>query len=302
MEDLLVVKNIDLPIFATEKPETKSEEEWRHDHRQVCGFIRQFVGDNVYGLIANESNARTHWEKLDSLYASKSGNNKLYLLKSLMRLSYKEGTLLLDHLNMFLGILDQLTGVSINLEDELAALWLLNTLPESWETFRISIINSAPNGVVSLEAVKPAMLNERMRRKVQGSSSQSEVLVTEHKGRNVNKDQRSRGNPRSKSRSRYKNVECHYYHNMGHIKKNCYKFKREKGKGKNEKKDEDEDRVSAADSTGDLVYVCEIALINTMLDDHSWVINSGATLHVIPRKEFFTSFKSGNFGKLRMGK
>ncbi|MCF8701943.1 hypothetical protein L3054_11210 [Corynebacterium sp. MC-10] len=59
MEDLLVVKNMDLPIFATEKPETKSEEEWRRDHRQVCGFIRQFVGDNVYGLIANESHART---------------------------------------------------------------------------------------------------------------------------------------------------------------------------------------------------------------------------------------------------
>lgn len=88
---------------------------------------------------------------------------------------------------------------------------------------------------------------------------------------------------------------------MGHIKKNCYKFKREKGKGKNEKKDEDGDRVSAADSTGDLVHVSEIDLVNTMSDDHSWVIDSAATLHMTPRKELFTSFKSGNFGKLRIG-
>ncbi|VFQ72576.1 unnamed protein product [Cuscuta campestris] len=293
---------MDLPVFSIEKPESKSDEEWKRDHRQVCGFIRQYVGDNVYGLIANETHARSLWEKLESMYASKSGNNKLYLLKSLMNLSYKETTPLLDHLNAFHGILDQLSGVGIKLEDELAALWLLNTLPESWEIFRVSIINSAPDGIVSMQTVKPAMLNEEMRRKMQGSSSQSEVLVTEHRGRNANRDQRGRGKSRSKSKSRYKNVECHYCHNTGHIKKNCFKWKRDnKAKGKNEKEDEGGDRVSTADLVDDLIFVTDADVVNAVSDDQSWVIDSGATLHVTPRKEFFTSLKSGSFGKLKMG-
>jgi len=58
MKELLFVKNIHLPIFATLKPKSKIEEEWEFEHQQVCGFIRQWVEDNVYNHIANESNAK----------------------------------------------------------------------------------------------------------------------------------------------------------------------------------------------------------------------------------------------------
>jgi len=32
-----------------------------------------------------------------------------------------------------------------------------------------------------------------------------------------------------------------------------------------------------------------------------WIIDSGVTLHVTPRKEFFTSYTSNDFGVLKMG-
>jgi len=32
-----------------------------------------------------------------------------------------------------------------------------------------------------------------------------------------------------------------------------------------------------------------------------WIIDSDATLHVTTRKEFFTSYTSGDFGVLKMG-
>nr|KYP43340.1 Retrovirus-related Pol polyprotein from transposon TNT 1-94 [Cajanus cajan] len=32
-----------------------------------------------------------------------------------------------------------------------------------------------------------------------------------------------------------------------------------------------------------------------------WIFDSGATLHVSPRKEFFTSYTSSDFGVLKMG-
>jgi len=32
-----------------------------------------------------------------------------------------------------------------------------------------------------------------------------------------------------------------------------------------------------------------------------WIIDSGATLHITPRNEFFTSYTSGDFGMLKMG-
>ena len=32
-----------------------------------------------------------------------------------------------------------------------------------------------------------------------------------------------------------------------------------------------------------------------------WVIDSAASCHVTPRKELFTSYKAGNFGRVKMG-
>ncbi|RDX66570.1 hypothetical protein CR513_54648, partial [Mucuna pruriens] len=186
----------------------------------------------------------------------------------------------------FQGIIDQMLGMGIKFEDEILGLLLLNSLPESWETFKVSITNSAPNGVVSLQMVKGSILNEEMRRKAQGSSSQSEVLVTENRGRSQKK---RREKSRSKSKSRYKNVECHYYHISGHIQKHCFLWKKE-NKGKNGKsKEKDDDRVTTA--TGD----------DLVSDESMWIIDSGATLHVTPRKEFFTSYTVGDFGVLKMG-
>ncbi|KAJ0077765.1 hypothetical protein Patl1_37282 [Pistacia atlantica] len=101
MKDLLFVKRLYLPVFASEKPDSKSDEEWEFEHKQVFGYIKQWVEDNVVNHIANETHARALWYKLETLYASKIGNNKLFLPKQAMNLRYKEGSSILDHLNEF---------------------------------------------------------------------------------------------------------------------------------------------------------------------------------------------------------
>ena len=40
MKDLLFVKKLHLLVFALDKSEKKSEEEWSFENTQVCGFIR----------------------------------------------------------------------------------------------------------------------------------------------------------------------------------------------------------------------------------------------------------------------
>ncbi|TYI24306.1 hypothetical protein ES332_A06G225000v1 [Gossypium tomentosum] len=59
MKDLLFVKALHLPVFTTQKPDSKNDEEWEFEHQQVCGFIRQFVEENVYNHIDQETHART---------------------------------------------------------------------------------------------------------------------------------------------------------------------------------------------------------------------------------------------------
>ena len=81
MKDLLFVKSMHLPVFATEKLEFKSNEKCDFKYQQVCGYIKQWVEDNVLNHIANKTNAKTLWNKLEQLYASRTSNNKLFLFK-----------------------------------------------------------------------------------------------------------------------------------------------------------------------------------------------------------------------------
>ena len=122
MKDLLFVKKLHLSLFATEKPKDKTDEEWKIEHQQVCGFIRQYVEDNVYNHITNKEYEKSLCQKIKTLYASSTGNNKLYLLNSLMNWRYKEGISISDHLNYFQGLRDQLSEMGIKFGDEVLGL------------------------------------------------------------------------------------------------------------------------------------------------------------------------------------
>ena len=185
MEDLLYVKNFHRPVFGTEKSNDKSDDDWTLLHRQVCGYIRQWVDDNVLNHIIGETHARTLWIKLEQLYARKTGNNKMFLIKQLLALKYTDGTSMTDHLNNFQGIMNQLSSMGIKFDEEVQGLLLLGSLPDSWEILRMSLSNSAPDGVISMDLAKSSVLNEEMRRKSQGTSTtHSDVLVFESRGRN----------------------------------------------------------------------------------------------------------------------
>ena len=45
-------------------------------------------------------------------------------------------------------------------EKDVLGLWLLKTLSNSWEMFRVPLTNAAPKGSVTMEYVKSEILNE----------------------------------------------------------------------------------------------------------------------------------------------
>lgn len=42
---LLFVKRMDLPMFASNKPESMNDDDREFEHLQICGYIRQQVED-----------------------------------------------------------------------------------------------------------------------------------------------------------------------------------------------------------------------------------------------------------------
>ena len=65
------------------------------------------------------------------MYEKPSANNKVYLMKKLFVLKKEESNPVVQHLNEFNTITNQLSTVGIEFDDEVHALILLASLPNS---------------------------------------------------------------------------------------------------------------------------------------------------------------------------
>ncbi|GKE22841.1 putative RNA-directed DNA polymerase, partial [Tanacetum coccineum] len=172
-----------------------------------------------------------------------------------------------------------------------------------------SLSNSALDGDITMELAKGSIMNEEMRRKSQGSSSQSDVLVIERRRISQSKGPSNKGNHRSSSsKGKFVNVECYHCHKKGHTMKFCRQLKKENKKKnynnqKNKhKKDDDGDDNTKVNTTTDEFFVCyDYDMFNLANDDSSWILNSSATCYVATRKDYYSSYTPGDFGVVRIG-
>ena len=71
------------------------------------------------------------WQTLESIYERKTATNKVFLIFELVNLKYNDDSFVAEHLNEVKNIVNELASMKVSLDDELQALLLLNTLPDS---------------------------------------------------------------------------------------------------------------------------------------------------------------------------
>ncbi|KAA8550233.1 hypothetical protein F0562_001917 [Nyssa sinensis] len=257
MEDILYCKDLYEPIEGdTAKPKDMDDEKWKRLHRKTIGHIRQWLDDSVFSHVSNETDAQVLWKKLEARYEQKTATNKAFLIRKLVNMKFKEGGSIADHLNEFQSVVNQLATMKMVIEDELQALLLLSSLPDSWETLVVTMSNSAPDGKLSMGQVSSSLFNEETRRKLA----------------------------------------------EGHLKRNCYAWKREqKEENNNQKKNEEKNTTTTFEGDEVVVLSCGEEECLHVGNEIEWVVDTGASYHATYNKEFFTSYKAGDFGTVKMG-
>ena len=76
------------------------------------------------------------------MYEKSSVNKKVHMMKKLFNLNKVEGTPVVQHMNEFNMITNQLSLVEIEFDDKVHALILLASLLSSWEAMRMVMSNS----------------------------------------------------------------------------------------------------------------------------------------------------------------
>ena len=130
IEDYLYGRKLHLPLLGT-KPEAMKAEKWALLDRQVLGVIRLTLSRSIAHNVVKEKTTVDLMKALSGMYEKPSANNKVHLMKKLFNLKMAENALVAQHLNEFNTITNQLSSVEIDFDDEIRALIVLASLPNS---------------------------------------------------------------------------------------------------------------------------------------------------------------------------
>nr|KYP34487.1 Retrovirus-related Pol polyprotein from transposon TNT 1-94 [Cajanus cajan] len=294
IEDYLYQKKLYQPLIG-EKPDDMKQEEWNLLDRQALGVIRLTLAKNVAFNIVNEKTTASLMKTLSDMYEKPSAANKVHIMRRLFNLKMGEGNLVINHINDFNTILAMLESVQIKFEDEVKALILLSSLPESWAATVTAVSSSARDNKLKLNDIRDLILSEDVRRRDSeepSSSTSSSALNTESRGRTTQKGYNSRGRSKSRAKGQPKfrnDIVCWNCDKRGHFTNQCKAPK----KNKNHKKRDDDESANAATDEIDDALICSL---DSPIE--SWIMDSGASFHTTPSNELLTNYVSGRFGKV----
>ncbi|KAL8157159.1 hypothetical protein AgCh_002026 [Apium graveolens] len=292
IEDYLYQKKLHEPL-EEKKPTAMKDEDWKLLDRQALGVVRLTLAKNVAYNIVKETTTYGLIKALSNMYEKPSASKKVYLIRLLVATRLNEGDCVADHVNEFNSILVRLASVDIKFDDEVQALLLASSLPDSWSGFVIAISNSSGSGKMTFDGVRDSILGEDIRRRNSGESSGS-LLSAESRGRKFEKGQ-NKGRSRSKSQKRgqskdRKDIVCWNCQKKGHFRNQCTAPVAPKGKSK-----EDNSANVVEEVEDDDAFICCVEC-----SVESWVIDSDASFHATPCKDLMLNFRVGNFSKVRL--
>ncbi|KAE8661680.1 hypothetical protein F3Y22_tig00113725pilonHSYRG01810 [Hibiscus syriacus] len=237
-------------------------EDWALFDRQALGVVRLTLSRNIAFNIAKEKTTAG-------------------LMAALSRASVAQ------HLNELNTITTQLTSVETEFDDEIRALILLSSLPDSWNATVTTVSSSSGNSKLKFDDVQDLVLSEEIRQRESGEASSSSALHTESRGR-TSKRNLNRG--RSKSR-RGKSItekkDFNYYNcdKKSHFKRDCRAPKKDTGA---------QESANITEETGDVM----ILSVNSPIE--SWILDSVASFHSTPCREIMENYISGDFEKVHL--
>lgn len=154
------------------------------------------IGDPVDPIVV--------WQKLADQFQKKTWANKLVLRRKLYSLQLRDGDSVQKHIKTMTEIFDELSIVGDPITDEDRVVYLLASLPESYNMLVTALESN--EDVPKMEVVTERLLHEE--RKLKNRAGNTDV--SSEKAMTV------------KQRSCKKGPKCHYCGKIGHIRRDCW--------------------------------------------------------------------------------
>jgi hypothetical protein len=188
-------------------------------------------------------------------------------------------------------MVSQLVSIQIKISDEDKCISLLYSLPDLWDSLVVAI-GSNTNSLSFEEVVSSLFLKEMRRNNMEGHIT--DALFARGRSQEINRSNFSSGRSKYKGRSKSPGkfvMVCWRCGKEGHYKKQC-RSKVEKKKGSKESFSTEEN--TSKEEGGDLY----LASSSTHADHEAWLIESGASFHMNPHREWFYEYEKYDGGNV----
>ncbi|GJR72960.1 retrovirus-related pol polyprotein from transposon TNT 1-94 [Tanacetum coccineum] len=235
------------------------------------------LDNKVLREVNKEDSAAGVWLKLETLYMIKSLANKLYLKKKLFTFYMDSGKKLSEH---------------IDIDDEDQALMLLTSLPSSYDNFVETLLYGRES--LTLKDVLSSLNSRELKKRTDAKDDGDGLYV---RGRSDHWGNQGRGSSRSKSKGKgtYK-LKCYICYSEDHLKKDCPK--------RNKKKSTDFVKKNAGQGYGMHSEGYDNDDLLMMVSEErflEWIMDSGGSFHMMPKRDFLFDFKEFNGGMVLLG-
>lgn len=271
--ELLLLKE-ELWSVVSEEPASEQNQEWKNKDGKARATIGLLLEDSQVIHIRNCKTAREAWQTLKSQYEKPTLTNKVFLLKRLCRMTLAENADMSNHISTIVNLIDQLTALGENIAENLQVALLLCSLPESYENL-VTALEGRADDDLTMELVKSKLIQEFERRR----ESSREIDISNE---DVALKTKMRGNVYVKRDNKEK--LCYYCKKSGHLKQDCYHYKRNNGKY-------DKARVVNNDTSGDEESDENYCFNVSDKITSEWYIDSGASSHMTNDRSFFTEYQ-----------
>lgn len=246
---------------------------WKRKDEKALALICLTLSDGQLMHVHGASTAHAAWKKLKEVHERTGVASRLYLRRKFLTLRMEEGADIQKHINKIRELAQKLIAVGEKLGEEDLVSTLLYSLPESYETLVVSL--ESKEEILSMEDLTARLLHEEQRRKEAGKASDA-----------MEKSEKaflSTGKHLGERKPKNKDRKCFYCGKTGHLKKNCWKQASEKA------------RKADGRENGSKAATQEFALMGSHHrkedpDSATWVLDSGASLHMSYRKDWMSSY------------
>jgi hypothetical protein len=182
--------NVKPEVQGNEAASVEAERQWIAADLKAQSDIILAMNPSEIKQTKGCETSRAIWQKLEGIYQSKGPARKAALLNHLMSLRLQDGGDAHDHSQRFFDTVDRLSELDVEINQELLAVMLLRSLPESYENFRCAI--SSRDELLSLEMLKIKIAEEYDARKETDKSSVQSAMFAGKSKSGSNKKEKHR--------------------------------------------------------------------------------------------------------------